>query len=87
METLTEQLSVALEGARLYQDSQRRAERERLTGEVTARMRETLDIDSVLQTAVREMRAILGLAEAEVRMGVDSAPEGEPTRQAPNGND
>jgi len=70
METLTEQLGVALESARLYQDTQRRAARERLTGEVTARVRETLDVDTVLQTAAREMREALNLAEAEVRMGI-----------------
>lgn len=69
LETLAEQLGVALESARLYQDTQRRAAHDRLTGEVTARMRETLDVDTVLQTAVREMREKLNLAEAEVRMG------------------
>jgi GAF domain-containing protein len=76
METLTEQLSVALESARLYQDTQRRAAREQLSGEVTARMRETLDMDTVLQTAAREMREALNLAEAEVRMGI-GLPSGE----------
>jgi GAF domain-containing protein len=70
LETLTEQLGIALESARLYQDTQRRAARERLTGEITDRMRETLDVDTVLQTAVREMRQILDLAEAEVRLGI-----------------
>jgi GAF domain-containing protein len=75
MQALTEQLSVALESARLYQDSQRRAARERVTGQVTARMRETLDIDAVLRTAVREMRTILNLAEAEVQLGVDPVSE------------
>jgi GAF domain-containing protein len=73
METLTEQLSVALESARLYQDTQRRAAREQLSGEVTARMRETLDMDTVLQTAAREMREALGLEEVEVRMGTGLA--------------
>ena len=68
-ETLSEQLGVALESARLYQDTQRRAARERLTGEVTARMRETLDMDTILQTAVREIGDALGIAEVEVRMG------------------
>jgi GAF domain-containing protein len=74
LETLAEQLSVALESARLYQDTQRRAEYERLSGEVTARMRETMDVDAVLQTAVHEMRQVLGLAEVEVRLGIGLAP-------------
>ncbi|MBN1876225.1 MAG: GAF domain-containing protein [Anaerolineae bacterium] len=69
VETMAEQLSLALESARLYQDTQRRAARERLVGEVTARVRETLDVDVVLQTAVRELWGALDLAEVEVRMG------------------
>jgi GAF domain-containing protein len=69
VETLTEQLSVALESARLYQDTQQRATREQLSAQITARMRETLDIDTVLKTAVLEIGQSLGLAEVEVRMG------------------
>ena len=38
-------------------------------GEVAARMRETLDLDTVLQTAIREIGQALGIAEVEVRMG------------------
>ena len=73
LETLTEQLGVALESARLYEDTQRRAAREQLTGEVTARIRETLDVNKVLQTATREMRRVLDLAEVEIRMGLDAS--------------
>jgi GAF domain-containing protein/HAMP domain-containing protein len=69
VETLTEQLSMALEGARLYQDTQRREARERLVGQVATSMRETLDVDAVLQTAVSQMRQALGIAEVEVRIG------------------
>ncbi len=75
VEGLTEQLSVALESARLYQDSQRRAEHERLTSQVTARMRETLDIEMVLKTAVQEVRQALGLPEVVVRLVSQSTDE------------
>jgi len=68
IKTLTEQLGVALESARLYQDTQRRAARERLTGEIATRIRETLDVDTVLRTAAREMRARLDLPEVVVRL-------------------
>jgi GAF domain-containing protein len=66
--TLAEQLSIALDGARLYQDTQRRAAQERLVGEVTARMRQTLDVDAVLRTAAQEMRQALGLSEMTIRL-------------------
>ena len=72
LQTLTEQLGVALDSARLYQDTQRRAAREQLTAAVTARMRETLDIDTVLQTAVREISAALGLVALDVHLGTEA---------------
>ena len=65
---LTEQLGLALESARLYQDTQRRAAHERLTGEVTARLRESLDVETVLKTAAQEVRQALGLPEVVVRL-------------------
>jgi GAF domain-containing protein len=71
VESMTEQLGVALDSARLYQDTQRRAVRERLVGEVTSRMRETLDLNTVLQTAVREMGLALDVDEVEVRLGTE----------------
>jgi GAF domain-containing protein len=77
LETLADQISEALEAARLYQDAQERAAREQLTGEITARMRETLDIDRVLQTAIREIGERLDISEVEVRMGPEKAPESD----------
>ncbi len=67
---LTDQMSQALEGAWLYRQSQQLAAQERLVSEVTARIRETLMVDTVLETAAREMRRVLDLEEAEVRIGV-----------------
>jgi GAF domain-containing protein len=80
METLAEQLGLALESARLYQDTQRRAERERLIGQVTAQMRETLDLETVLKTAVQEVREAMDLPEVVVRLvpEADAQPEEAP---------
>ncbi len=68
LEALAEQLGQALESARLYQDSQRRAAREQLASQITSRMRESLDIDRILQTAVREFGETLGVAEAKIQL-------------------
>jgi GAF domain-containing protein len=84
LETLTEQLGTALESARLYQDTQRRATRERLIGEVTARMRETLDVEAVLKTAVSEMRQALGLERVLARLA--PRPESGPGNVSPAKN-
>jgi GAF domain-containing protein len=68
MEALVAQLELALESARLYQDTQRRAARERLIGEITTRVRETLDIETVLKVATRELCQSLGLPEVVIRL-------------------
>ena len=71
MQTLAEQSALALESARLYQDTRLRAAREQLVGEVTGRIRETLDLNTVLQTAVREMGLALDVDVVEVRLGTE----------------
>jgi len=68
LETLADQLGAALDGARLYQETERRAAQERLVGDVTARMRQTLDVDAVLRTAAQEMRQALGLSRMTIRL-------------------
>ncbi|HNT74977.1 MAG TPA: GAF domain-containing protein [Anaerolineae bacterium] len=68
MESITEQMGVALERARLYQDSQRLAMRERLVTESTGRMRQTLDVEAVLKTAADEIYRALDLEEVVVRL-------------------
>jgi GAF domain-containing protein len=55
----------------LYQETQRQARQEQILGEVTTRIRETLNIDTVLQTAVVEMQRRLNLAQVEIRIGTD----------------
>jgi GAF domain-containing protein len=68
-QTLADQAVAALERTRLLEEAQRRAAREQLIGEVAARMRETLDVETVLATAVSEIGRSLGLAALEVRLG------------------
>ncbi len=68
LEAMSSQLGLALESARLYQDSQRRAIREQLIGEITRRMRETLDVDTVLRTATNEIYEALKLDEVVLRL-------------------
>lgn len=75
LETLAEQLGVSLESARLFEETQRRAERERLIGEITSQVRATLDIETILNTAVREMREMFELEEVEARLGTKAESE------------
>lgn len=68
METVIEQLGAALESARLYEDTQSRATRDRMVADVTARVRETLDLDTVLETAADEVYAALDLEEVVIHL-------------------
>jgi GAF domain-containing protein len=68
LQVLTERLGLALEGARLYRDSQRREARERTVGQIAGRVRETLDMETVLKVAAQELRQSLGLPEVVIRL-------------------
>lgn len=68
VEALTDQVSLALEGARLYQDSQRRAVRERLTREIADKMRRAVDIDALMKITIQETAVALGTSSAFVQV-------------------
>ncbi len=67
-QTLSEEMSVALESARLFDQTQRRATREQVISETSARMRETLNIETVLETAVREVGNIFKFSSVSLQM-------------------
>ncbi|MBN1657768.1 MAG: GAF domain-containing protein [Anaerolineae bacterium] len=71
LETLSDQLAVALDGARLFQETQERAARDRLISEMTARMRESLDIRTVLETAANELYDQLGLEKVAIYLSAE----------------
>jgi GAF domain-containing protein len=68
IETVGDRLALAVDNARLLQGLQTRASRDRLVGEVGARLRETLDVEAVLRTAAQEVRQALGLPEVVIRL-------------------
>jgi len=68
MDGLVDQLEFALESARLYEETQHRATYEQLTREITSRVRETLDIETILKTAASEISNKLGLAALDIQL-------------------
>ena len=68
MEALANQVGVALESARLYEDAQRRAFHERLVSEISDKMRRAVDMDMLMTTTIREISAALGTSEAFVQL-------------------
>jgi len=67
--TLAGQSAVAFESKRLLKETQHRAERERLTREITDKMRRATNVESIVQTAVDELFSALGTSRAFVRLG------------------
>ncbi|MFZ6027473.1 MAG: GAF domain-containing protein [Chloroflexota bacterium] len=66
IQTIVEQLGVALESAQLYQETQSRAERERLVAQITSKLRASNDPQAILQTAASELRRALRVKDARV---------------------
>ncbi len=69
VEAIAEQTALTIDNLRLFQEIQRRAARERLVSEATAHMRETLDVDTVLKTAVQQIREGMGLHDVTIQLG------------------
>jgi GAF domain-containing protein/HAMP domain-containing protein len=65
------QVSTAIDVAYLFEQTEQRAEKEKLISDVTTKIRETLDIETVIKTAAREIRRALNLEEVEIRLGTD----------------
>jgi len=77
MKTMIEQLTVALESARLYQETQRRAERERLASEISAKLRLSNDPQTIIQTAITELRKALQVKKAQISLASPEASSGD----------
>jgi GAF domain-containing protein len=75
LEAMAEQLNVALEGAQLYRDARRREARERTIGQVTGRIRQSLDLETMLRTAASEIRETMGLDKIVVRLATPARDE------------
>jgi GAF domain-containing protein len=70
---IADQMSLAIENARLLEETQQRAERERLIADITTRVRTYMDLEGIMQTAVRELGAALGADRAFIRLSATGA--------------
>lgn len=63
------QIGLALENARLLAEMERRAEREQMLGEITARLTRSLDMKALLRAAVEELARLPEVTEVAVYLG------------------
>lgn len=70
-EAVAERLSLALEASLLLKSTQRQAEIERITAEISTKIGATTQFDSILRTAAEELSRVLGGSDVVVQIQSD----------------
>ena len=68
IQEITERLSQALESARLFQATQIQATQEQMISDISTQLRQTLDLDTVLKTAAKQLGEAFTAKEVVIRM-------------------
>lgn len=66
IKAVAERVAISVENARLFEETTRRAERERLVTEITAKMRSTNDPDIMIQNTLNELKTALGATRVQL---------------------
>jgi len=87
LETIADELSIAVENTRLLEETERRAQRERLVAEVSSRMFASNDLESIIQIAGQELGRVLRVDRAEIKIdpNLAAAPQAESAPSGGNG--
>jgi len=72
---LASRLAISLDNARLFQESQRTAERERVVNSIVAKLTAQTNINEILQTAVREVGTALRAPQVNIRLNAAALPK------------
>ena len=76
VEEAADRLALALENARLVQDAQRLAMRERQINVISAQVQQSTNLETLLQNTVRELGNALGMPKTFIQIGlVNSGPK------------
>ncbi len=68
LQRLAERISIALDNARLYQESQRRALQEQIRGQLLSQLHQQNTLEKVLATAAEEIYTTLALEEITIQL-------------------
>lgn len=72
---VADRVGIFAENARLFDETSRRAEREHLVSDITAKIRSTNDPREMLETAIQELRKALNVSRIEIVPQKVSAPD------------
>ncbi len=67
VQAVAERAAFAMENARLFQDARRRAAKERLISDASARISSALNIENILRTTAEELERVLGGSEIVIQ--------------------
>ncbi len=67
---VADQVALAVENARLIEETQRAAQRDQIVAQAADRIRRPVDLEAVLRTAVEEIGRITGASDVSIRLGV-----------------
>jgi GAF domain-containing protein len=67
VQAVAERAAFAMENARLFQDARRRAAKERLISEATARISSAFNVENILQATAEELERVLGGSEISIQ--------------------
>ena len=66
--SIVDRISFALENARLYQDAQKRAIKERIISEIATKVSSSVNMDNILQTAAEELGRVIPGSEIVIQL-------------------
>ena len=66
IKAVADRVALSAENARLFEETTARADRERLVSEITSKIRNNTDPQSMIKTAIQELRAALGASRVDV---------------------
>jgi len=72
VEELSSQIGLALENARLLEETQSRARREQTIRQITEQMRRAVDVETILQTTIARLGEAMGAPRVYVRLGAEA---------------
>jgi len=86
IEEIASQVGLAVDNIRLLEEATQRAKQEQTIGKLAARFSQSLDLDTLLQTAARELGQLPDISEVSVFIGQESEQISQPKQRVKRSN-
>ena len=82
LEEVAGQVGLAVDNIRLLEEATQRARQEQAVGKLAAQFSQSLDLDTLLQTAARELGQLPDVSEVSVFIGQENEPDSQSKQQS-----